>query len=394
MSGIEFIEHEGVVMVSSLTVAGKFGKMHKNVLRSIRELRVDNEFWRRNFKIRSNIDSIGKSQPVILMTHDGFKLIVMGFTGAKAVEWKVKFIEAFNEMEERCNKEDQPDECVSEASEEEVTNNEENDDMKTTTISSLTGLTTAKSDKPAPLPIVSLFKLGNEEVNSVNLRDVHAFLGSKQDFSNWAKNRLEDFVEDVDFISFNKTIEAVDIKGLPTYKTMKEYVVTIDTAKHISMVERNEKGKQLRQYFIDCEKKLLATPKAEKAEFALPSNYVEALEALLASEKSRQIVEAEVVQVKQVIEVQAPKVEAWDKYMSSDGLLSMNDAAKVLGTGRNTLFEDLRAAGIFTGTSPKQAYVNQGLFIVKVIATGQWEGSVTKVTPKGLEWLAKGNWRA
>lgn len=387
MSGIEFIEHEGVVMVSSLAVAGKFGKMHKNVLRSIRELRVDNEFWRRNFKIRSNIDSIGKSQPVILMTHDGFKLIVMGFTGAKAVEWKVKFIEAFNEMEERCNKEDQPDECVSEASEEEVTNNEENDDMKTTTISSLTGLTTAKSDKPAPLPIVSLFKLGNEEVNSVNLRDVHAFLGSKQQFGDWAKDRVEGFSEGVDFTIFHNSMKN---SGRP----QKDYIVTIDTAKHISMVERNDKGKQLRQYFIDCEKKLLATPKAAKAEFALPSNYVEALEALLASEKSRQIVEAEVVQVKQVIEVQAPKVEAWDKYMSSDGLLSMNDAAKVLGTGRNTLFEDLRAAGIFTGTSPKQAYVNQGLFIVKVIATGQWEGSVTKVTPKGLEWLAKGNWRA
>ena len=86
-------------------------------------------------------------------------------------------------------------------------------------------------------------------VETVSARELHSFLESKQDFSNWIKNRIEqyDFVENQDFITLNKKIE----------RTVRiEYHITLDMAKELSMVERNEKGKQARKYFIECEKKL------------------------------------------------------------------------------------------------------------------------------------------
>ena len=96
---------------------------------------------------------------------------------------------------------------------------------------------------------VSISNIGCDEVNSVNLRDVHAFVGSKQQFGNWATNRLGEFTEAVDYIA-NKIINN-NTKQLVSV----DYIVTLDTAKHICMIERNDKGKKLRQYFIDVEKR-------------------------------------------------------------------------------------------------------------------------------------------
>ncbi|MRN00555.1 phage antirepressor protein [Riemerella anatipestifer] len=84
---------------------------------------------------------------------------------------------------------------------------------------------------------------------AVSARELHSFLESKQDFSTWIKNRIEKygFIEEQDF-TLHKFVE----RG--TWK--HEYVLSIDTAKELAMVEGNEKGKQARQYFIECEKRL------------------------------------------------------------------------------------------------------------------------------------------
>lgn len=97
--------------------------------------------------------------------------------------------------------------------------------------------------------------IGDETVQTVNARDLHAYLESKQDFSTWIKSRIEqyDFEKGVDYL-LHKVREQ-----LPSgTKTLIEYFVSISMAKEISMVERNQKGKEARQYFIECEKRVLA----------------------------------------------------------------------------------------------------------------------------------------
>lgn len=85
---------------TSLQVAEKFGKRHKNVMRDIRGL-LKNEHTKHMFKISSYIEKQnGQEYPMCYMNRDGFSLLAMGFTGEKALSWKIKYINAFNSMEE------------------------------------------------------------------------------------------------------------------------------------------------------------------------------------------------------------------------------------------------------------------------------------------------------
>ena len=86
-------------VVSSRKVAEIFEKEHRRVLQDIRELSCGDDFRLHNFVQSSYINSQDKEQPEYLMTRDGFTLLAMGFTGAKAMQWKIKYIEAFNKME-------------------------------------------------------------------------------------------------------------------------------------------------------------------------------------------------------------------------------------------------------------------------------------------------------
>jgi Rha family phage regulatory protein len=90
---------------ASLQIARHFGKRHADVLRSIEDLKANlpPEWHERNFAFMSTTVEIGngaaRQDPACLMTRDGFCLLVMGFTGKKALAWKIKYIEAFNELE-------------------------------------------------------------------------------------------------------------------------------------------------------------------------------------------------------------------------------------------------------------------------------------------------------
>ena len=95
--------------------------------------------------------------------------------------------------------------------------------------------------------------INGELQQTVNARELHAFLESKQDFSTWIKNRIEkyDFVENQDFIKLHKKMELSK-----TGQMGIDYHITLDMAKEVAMIENNEKGKQARRYFIECDKKL------------------------------------------------------------------------------------------------------------------------------------------
>ncbi|TGZ98647.1 putative phage regulatory protein Rha family [Rodentibacter pneumotropicus] len=91
---------ETVAMTDSLKVAQYFGKRHDNLLRIIKDLGCSDEFRLLNFKASSYKNEQNKKQPMYLMTHDGFTLLTMGFTGKKAMQFKEAYITQFNKMKD------------------------------------------------------------------------------------------------------------------------------------------------------------------------------------------------------------------------------------------------------------------------------------------------------
>ncbi|MHB1882989.1 MAG: antA/AntB antirepressor family protein [Acidithiobacillus sp.] len=118
-----------------------------------------------------------------------------------------------------------------------------------------------KASFEAPVPSQSLVQVTERSIGgrmqpTVDARELHAFLGVGKDFSTWIKDRIGqyDFVENQDFaidspISGNQNGRGGDRRS-------KEYHLSLDMAKELSMVERTPKGKKARQYFIECERRL------------------------------------------------------------------------------------------------------------------------------------------
>lgn len=95
---VEFEVVNSEVFTTSLSVANVFEKRHSDILAQIREFPKD-DFNERNFPLVKYLDQKGEARPMYQLTRDGFCLLVMGFTGARAYKWKIEFIEAFNKME-------------------------------------------------------------------------------------------------------------------------------------------------------------------------------------------------------------------------------------------------------------------------------------------------------
>jgi Rha family phage regulatory protein len=94
---------DGVPTTTSLAVAEHFNKLHKDILKAIKNLECSKEFHERNFAPMINVINIGngatRKDPAYRMTRDGFVFLCMGFTGKEAAAWKERYITAFNEME-------------------------------------------------------------------------------------------------------------------------------------------------------------------------------------------------------------------------------------------------------------------------------------------------------
>lgn len=135
-------------------------------------------------------------------------------------------------------------------------------------------------------PLIQLYdNIIGADVNSVNARELHEFIQSKSDYSTWIKNRIKkyDFQENQDYIIFQT-------KKAGNNATLKEYFITLDMAKELSMVENNEKGREARRWFIEIEKRHLQN------ELRKPHPHIEKLEqtilkqnAIIAESKNPQI---------------------------------------------------------------------------------------------------------
>ncbi len=93
---------DGHPRVSSLSISEHFEKRHAHVVESVRKIAFEcaQEFSEPNFWLAEYADEQGKMRPFYLLSRDGFTLVAMGFTGKKALAWKIRYIEAFNKMEQ------------------------------------------------------------------------------------------------------------------------------------------------------------------------------------------------------------------------------------------------------------------------------------------------------
>jgi phage anti-repressor protein len=125
--------------------------------------------------------------------------------------------------------------------------------------------------------IIPIYDNNNERI--VNARELHGFLQVKDKFATWITRRIEKygFIENEDFIHISQKCET------STGATIrKDYYLKMDTAKEISMVENNERGRHIRKYFIDIEKQF------KQQNTKQPTNSIEALKLIVAELESHE----------------------------------------------------------------------------------------------------------
>ncbi|WP_375610809.1 MULTISPECIES: antA/AntB antirepressor family protein [unclassified Bartonella] len=163
--------------------------------------------------------------------------------------------------------------------------------------------------------------IDKEIVQTVNARDLHGFLEAKRDFSNWIKDRITryNFIEGQDFIK-TQDLRSPNLASAKSRAVIKiNYHLTLEMAKELSMVERNEKGKQARQYFIECERR------AKK-----PLDLANALEDPLFIKKLLLESVTQLETLKSEVNTLKPKAMALESLQRHDGLFGLTKAAKIL----------------------------------------------------------------
>jgi Rha family phage regulatory protein len=103
LNQLVFIQNDQVV-TDSLKVGSAFGKRHADVMRDIRELGCSEDFRQRNFAQSTYVNAQNRNTPMYHMNKKGFTLLVMGYTGSEAMEFKEAYIDQFEAMEEELKK--------------------------------------------------------------------------------------------------------------------------------------------------------------------------------------------------------------------------------------------------------------------------------------------------
>lgn len=227
---------------------------------------------------------------------------------------------------------------------------------------------------------ISNNKISDFEVKTVNARELHDFLEVKSRFNDWINNRIRDFgfVENQDFVTVTKNLVSGGIQ--------KEIHLSIDMAKELSMVERNEKGRQARQYFIEMEK--VAKRQIQELRISLPdfTNPAESARAWAEEYEKRELAEQKLIEAQ-------PKIEFVQRYVEVGTTKSLRETAKILKMPERTMIDCLVGDGLLFRQSgnllPYQKYHAKGLFDVKTGTTEYGHNyTQTRVTSKGIEYIA------
>lgn len=229
--------------------------------------------------------------------------------------------------------------------------------------------------------MTELIKIITNESGSqvVSARELHQFLEITTPLTIWMPRMIDyGFVEGVDYEAINIFVNASNNIG-GTNK--KDWALTIDAAKEISMIQRTEKGKLARQYFIECEKKLREV--VSNQQLYIPKTLPEALRAY-ADEVEKNI------KLEEKVKELEPKGEYFDKLVDRVVLTNFRDTAKELGLGQNAFINKLIELRYIYRDSkkhlkPYSKFVKDGLFEIKEFTNSHTSGVQTLVTPKGRE---------
>ena len=232
----------------------------------------------------------------------------------------------------------------------------------------------------------------NDGVQAVMGRDLHAFLEVGAHYKDWFPRMVAyGFEEGKDYVLKNE--QTPSPAGM---KQRTNHIVTLDMAKEISMIQRTEKGKQARAYFLECERRVKSSVPA------IPQTYAEALRAAADNAERAERAEAEA----RALEVPA---KSWGTLAAAGGDYSVAEAAKTLSRdpniriGRDQLFAAMRDAGWIFRTKGRRAHweayqdkaINTGRLVHKLSRpflnerTGEMEqpSPTVRITPKGLNEL-------
>ncbi len=219
----------------------------------------------------------------------------------------------------------------------------------------------------------------NFDTQTVSARELHKKVGSTERFSSWFERQLQfGFVENEDYAGCKKFNTLAN-------QELQDYELSVDMAKHICMVQRTEKAKEVRQYLIDLEKAWNTPEQVMARALKLADETIDKLKA-----DNRSLIEAN--------ERMRPKEIFADAVSASRTSILIGDLAKLIcqngfQIGQKRLFDWMRDNGYLmkNGSSrnlPTQRYVEQGLFEIKESNVQNPDGSVritktTKVTGKG-----------
>jgi len=216
---------------------------------------------------------------------------------------------------------------------------------------------------------------------AVSMRDLHAGLDVGRDFTTWAAQMFGyGFEAGTDYSEVLPGSGGNPSGGRPR----RDWALTIDAAKEIAMLQRTERGQQVRRYFIAAEKELREQQAPALTGPALmAAALIEAQETLAAKDRE--------------LEQTRPKADAFDAFMDADGCYSVGAVAKMLGKSQNRLFDDLRAAGVLIAkggmrNTPYQQYMRH--FRVNASHFEKRDGTsgssyTTKVRPSGVDFIRR-----
>lgn len=221
--------------------------------------------------------------------------------------------------------------------------------------------------------------INNQTIQTVSARDLHSFLEIKKDFSTWVKDQVAR-ARLVDGRDFTKVQEVPPNGGVEGNQGVKiEYFLTLDAGKHVGMISNTEKGFEIRDYFIECERVAKqVTPPRQLSRLEIAEQLVDSLkreEQLLLENTLKQ----------QKIEEDAPKITIYNQVMDSTSEYSFSEVSGFIDCLEEELTMCCKHAGWLQSKSIKRIATFKGKHEGWLVPKAGKEGGVAMFTAKGVE---------